>query len=324
MAAAAGVSRSTVSYVLSGSTRHSFPEETRRRVEEAASRLAYIPHAAARSLRGGDYHCVLVALGRLPFAGNVDRLLGQLTDALAQRGRSLLTWTAGGGARLADVLRDVNPGVVVEVMPLTADDRSAARGAGIPVLSIAHSVEHLERAVGALQVQHLVALGHRRLAHVTVEDALLATLSANRAQGVRLAARAHGLAVPPHVVPGALTDAGEALRPVLRRWVGGRHPVTAVCCFNDLFAGAVLLAAAREGIDVPGDLSVVGVDADPFGALLTPTLSSVRYDFAGAAAFIADSIRSELDRGAPGGGRDRMLDLVAAGSTGPAPRRRTP
>lgn len=324
VAVLAGVSRSTVSYILNGSGRHTFPAETRRRVEAAAAQLSYIPHAAASSLRGGGYHGVLVALGRLPFASNVDKLLAQLTDALALTGRSLLTWTAGGDARLADVLRDVNPGVVVEVMPLSASDRAAAVGVGIPVVSIAPSVEHLEQAVGALQVQHLLSLGHRRFGIVSVGDGPLATLNDNRAAGVRLAARLHGLLAPEQAVPGDLDGAVEALRVVLRGWTRGPSPVTAVCCFNDLFAAAAVAAAAAEGIAVPARLSVVGVDAEPFGQVVTPSLTTVQYDFRGAASYIAALIRSEIDEEDVDreAGADTMLRLLSRQSTGPVPTAR--
>jgi DNA-binding LacI/PurR family transcriptional regulator len=70
-----------------------------------------------------------------------------------------------------------------------------------------------------------------------------------------------------------------------------------VCCFNDLFAGMVIAAARSIGLEVPGDLPVMGIGDEPLGSLLNPTLTTIRYDVTGVGAHIRDRLREVLDGG---------------------------
>lgn len=358
VAALAGVSRSTVSYVLGGGARlDSFSPDTVARVQAAAAKLAYTPNAAARALRKGQSGVVLLALPDLPLAGNLGKYISALTDAVAGKGRSLLTWFLRPGVQLRDILRDINPQAIFEFVPLAEEDRGSAASSGIPIISATEPIARLDRGVGRLQVSHLAQAGHRRLGIVTTDNEWVGVFSDARRAGAREAAASLGLPGPlefsigtrqaaaatrtplplqltlgagesaavtrsSDAAPGDGVNAGDTavaqLATTLASWTSGAEPVTAICCFNDLFAGMVVAAARSAGLGVPADLSVVGVDDEPLGAFLQPLLTTVRYDFAPMVAFAAGRLEQALDgKPAPRSLDGDMIELVERESVAP-------
>ena len=307
VAARAGVSRATVSYILSGSTRHSFPDATRERVLGAAADLGYTPNAAARALRRGTSGVVLLVLADVPIGANLGALIAGTTAAVAAAGRSLVTWTAGAGPALRETLAHVDPVAVLTLAPLTPDDRAAVDALGVPLVAVPNGLaadqddggfSRGEVHVGGLQLACLADAGHRRVGVVSVRDPRLQVFARGRAEGVRRAALDLGLETPVEVALGDPDDAATAeLAALLPAWRAAG--VTGVAAYNDQYAGVVVAAARRAGLAVPGGLSVVGVDADPMGAFLDPPLTTVRYDFAAAARYVVQRIAAEVDGGPP-------------------------
>ncbi|WP_083734302.1 LacI family DNA-binding transcriptional regulator [Actinomadura sp. CNU-125] len=95
VARAAGVSQTTVSFVLNNRPGQSIPEETRRRVLDAARRLDYRPHASARALAAGRSDIVLLSIPDLPIGQGISRFVEGLAAALADHGLTLVTHLAG-------------------------------------------------------------------------------------------------------------------------------------------------------------------------------------------------------------------------------------
>jgi DNA-binding LacI/PurR family transcriptional regulator len=270
----------------------------------------------------------------MPLGWNFGRLLSSLTDTVTQDGRSLVAWYVRPGLRLRDVLRDIAPRAILEIVPLPEQDREAAAAANVPIISASAPLGGMDRAVGALQVRHLAESGHRRLGIVTVDDQSVAVFGDPRRQGVRMTTAAMGLLPPVELVldtreTGAAMGiklpfeagrgghgghGGAAVRQIaetLHDWTAGPDPVTAVCCFNDLFAALVIAAARTIGLAVPDHLSVIGVDDEPMGGFLQPTLTTVRFDFEGTTAHTQALLRATLDgkpMPAPPGGE--FVELV--------------
>lgn len=313
----AGVSRSTVSYILNGSALQTFTPATVQRVRAAAAGLSYAPQPAARALRRGTSDVVLLPLPDLPSSANFSRLLSALTDGVRATGRSLAIVHLRPGDRVVDVLGDVSAAALLEVLPLADDDRAAVRAAGVPLLSVAHATAALDRQAGALQVRHLAALGHTRLGVVTATERSTLVFARPRLAGITEAAAVAGMA-PPEVeeLAGPPERALAGLGARLHRWRDEERPVTAVCCFNDLFAATVVSAATAAGLRVPDDLAVVGVDDELLAGMLSPTLTTVRFDYAGVAARVGHELRHRLDGGPPpGDGPAGAADLVVRRSS---------
>ena len=98
-----------------------------------------------------------------------------------------------------------------------------------------------------------------------------------RLAGVRAAASELGLDAP--VVGELAAPAGISVRELaalLREWVSRPAPVTAVACYNDVYAMACLAAASQSGLGVPGDLAVIGMDDEAVSAYCQPPLTTIR------------------------------------------------
>jgi DNA-binding LacI/PurR family transcriptional regulator len=125
---------------------------------------------------------------------------------------------------------------------------------------------------GRLATQHLIQLGHRRIAYVRGPGSNSDDLA--RLAGYREALRLAGLTPDPTLVlPGTgRVSGGES---ALSRLVDLDEPVTAVFCYNDMTAIGLLRAARRHGLSVPADLAVVGFDDIPFASYVQPPLTTV-------------------------------------------------
>ena len=113
-----------------------------------------------------------------------------------------------------------------------------------------------------------------------------------RLEGVRQTCADLGLAEP--VVQPVPLDPAEAAEAV-RAWHDADPTVTGIAAYNDEVALAVLAGARRRGLEVPGDLAVIGVDDLPVAALSRPSLTTVRADLEAMSRYIADSIARKLD-----------------------------
>lgn len=279
VARASGVSRTTVSYVLNGRRDASISQATRERVVETARRLGYAPSAAARALRTGRSELVLCVLPDWPIGPVVDVLLEDLTEELAARGMALLAHHGRDRRPLADLWRAVDVRAVVGLTEFAPEDEAAMRRAGIQVLTTA-AAEGGGRApfagdqvrAGRLQAEHLAGTGHRALGYAYPADRRVAAFADQRLAGVRAACAELGLPAP--VVLEVALEAASAAAAV-RAWRSAGDPVTGVTAYNDEVALAVLAGAREEGLRVPDDVAVVGVDDVPLARLAAPPLTTV-------------------------------------------------
>ncbi|TKV59200.1 LacI family transcriptional regulator [Nakamurella flava] len=281
VAARAGVSKSLVSLVLQGSP-HVSPAK-RGAVEQAMAELDYRPNLLARSLSGSRTGLVGVLLDDLRNPWFVD-CLEALRDALHEQGRHTLLAAAGGGQGIDSAavpsfreLR-VDGLVVVGTVPGAQDLLRAAR---LPTVVAGNRDVDLpgvdvianDDLTGAqLAVQHLVDLGHRRIAHLAGRFGVAADL---RAQGYRAAMADHGWG---DLVRVETADASEssAYSAAVRLLDADpdRRP-TAIVAANDLSAIAAQSAALDRGLRVPDDVSIVGYDDTWLASLRAVALTSV-------------------------------------------------
>lgn len=323
VAAAAGVSRQTVSLVLGDKPGPG--AGTRDHVLRIAEDLGYHADLAAQLLRRArsrqlgvlftlghalDPHVVealYTAAARLDYGvvlsailpsrtvrRTVDELLGLRCEALV-----LIGLAVEAPAHLAKVAERVP---VVEIGQRTGAD-------GID------SVRTDDDAGARLAVDHLAGLGHRDIAHV---DGGTLPGAAARRDGYRAAMRAHGLAAHVRVLPGDYTE--ESGADAARRLLEDPRPPTAVLAGNDLCAAGFIGTALRSGFRVPQDLSVVGYDDSRVAGLPYVDLTTVRQDTATMADLAVETCAERLDgqRTTPS---DRLLTpaLAVRGSTAAPP-----
>ncbi|WP_232014274.1 LacI family DNA-binding transcriptional regulator [Cellulomonas fimi] len=293
-----GVSRTTVSYVLNAKDGVVITDATRQRVLDAAARLGYTPSAAARTLRSGRSDLVLCVLPDWTVGPVIDTLIDHLTTALAEHGLSVLVHSGRGKGSLADLWRAVTPCAVLGLAPFDEADTHAMRQAGIPVVGTALDEDpHPEifsvpqADIGGLQVEHLAERGHRVLAYAAPSDDRLAAFADRRLAGARAVCERLGLPEP-RVAPVDL-DVASAVAAV-RQWRSGDDPVTAVAAYNDEVALAVLAGLRAEGLRVPDDVAVIGVDDISAARLAAPALTTVWQAIDAQASYLAASVLTAL------------------------------
>jgi DNA-binding LacI/PurR family transcriptional regulator len=274
----AGVSRATVSYVLNNTDAVRISEPTRRRVREAARELAYVPHAAARSLRAGHTRIVLLPTPETPAGPLYSSVLNELQWALSRLDHTVVQYSSVGltGDDAARAWAELRPVAVLAPDGIGPDGIAVLRRSGTKaVITLgpeavdgAHALLMDHRVVGRAAGEHLRARGHERIGVVMPRDPGLALYADPRLEGVR--------ACGAEVVPLPLAyeeDAAAALARDIRATGLG-----AVFAYDDEYAMLLMRALQDAGTDIPGDVAVMGCDDLMLGRLLRPRLSTVRLE----------------------------------------------
>lgn len=279
----AGVSVGTVSNVLNRPDAVS--PATREKVEAAISELRFVRNESARQLRAGQSStvgAVLLDVGNPFYTAlargiedrlNADRLTLMIgsSDEDPQREERYLRLFAEEGLR----------GVLVAPCKSTPGRLETLSDVGIPVVlldsqSDRHPSVGVDHVSGARQaVRHLVQQGHRKILFLNGPRRLEQAQA--RLQGAREAVEETGLdpdaVLTVRNLPGMSADDGQ--RGFDAAWESGAPRPTAVFCVNDIVALGVMRELRRRGLDIPGDVAVVGYDDVYFASELITPLTSV-------------------------------------------------
>lgn len=334
VAAQAGVSKGTVSFVLNG--RAGVAAATKERVLAAVEELGWTPNRRARSLSTSRADALGMVLARDPVLLGSDPFfapfIAGVESALAPLGQSLLIRFVSGETEAAAYKtlateRHVD-GVIISDLR-RADPRIAlARELGLPAVTLNRPTVRSEfpaacvddRAGIAAAVDHLVGLGHTRIAHVGGPEVYLHATGRRRAWAQAM--RRHGLETTDFVAADFTAAGGAAATRTLLE-VPKRRP-TAVIYANDLMAIAGMAAAQQLGVSVPGELSIVGFDDAELSAYLHPALTTVRTDALGFGRLAAELLLAAI-QGGPTEDRDLpAAQLVVRDSTARASERQKP
>ncbi|MFJ8276598.1 LacI family DNA-binding transcriptional regulator [Streptomyces griseoviridis] len=323
VAESAGVSKSLVSLVLRGSDQ--VRPEKRDAVLRAVRELGYRPNAAARSLSEQRTRTVGVLLNDLRNPWFVD-LLDGLNSLLHENGLHMLLADARLNRRTGQDLtgpfldQRADGLVVIGTLPDPAAlDAVAARipvvvaGAHDPVPDGVDVVAGDDERGARIATEHLVGLGHRRIAHIAGYGAV----GALRGRGFEETTRAHGIAGQCPVEPSDMTEEG-GYRTTVRLLSRPDRP-TALFAANDIASIGAVSAVEELGLRVPHDVSVVGYDNTSISRLRHVWLTTV--DSAGheigrrAARCLLDRIEHAGGPGAPGQRRLTVPSLQVRGTT---------
>lgn len=281
VAARAGVSVATVSYVINNGPRH-VADETRVRVEEVIAELGYYPSEVARSLRLQQSSTVglVIPNSANPFYAEIAR---ELERACTEEGLLVLLCNSDRDPereqRFVFMLRAKQvDGVVITPHGDASALLQPLLAAHIPVVVLEHSlpgihcigIDDLEG--GRLATQHLIDLGHRRIGVIHHETT---ALSVQRQQGYRMALAAAGIEYRPELVitSGSMQADGYS---AMQRLLALHQRPTAVFTHNDIIALGAMRAIYDRGLAVPQDISIVGYDDIAAAAYLAPPLTTVR------------------------------------------------
>lgn len=279
----AGVSRSTVSYVLNDQADLKVPisAETRERVLQAIAELGYEPDARAQSLRRGHTKTVGVIFPTIwnPFFWQT---LSGISSELQAAGYSVyLSLHLEQKVRaLQELVQQRVDGFILlaSVKRLSSDVTDYVRKSGRPAVEITAGeaeFDHVARSYASgthALMEHLLELGHRQIGFIYGVTEEVQGL--DRLLVYRQVLQEAGLSgnEPFEVHCGvSLEDAYQAAYTLLNR----PDRPTALLVINDMLAVAVMRAASDLGLTIPGDLSVAGFDDIPFSSYTVPRLTTV-------------------------------------------------
>jgi LacI family transcriptional regulator len=325
----AGVSTATVSRVLNNSP--SVDPATRQKVLDAAAKLRYVPHGAARTLRSHRSKMVGAIVPSFDYA-----LYARTTSALQQRldehGYALVLaehhYELAVETRIAGQLVEhgVDAFMLVgldheqELFSLLSDyGRPYVLTWGVDAMQRHPSIGFDNRAATYQVTKHLIGLGHKRIA------LLSGPLPGNdraraRGEGVRTALAEHGLDLPDAYVAYAPISLAAAEAGMNRLLAAPERP-TAVVATNDVFAVGGMMACRKAGIRIPEDLSITGVDNTDLGATQTPGLTSVATPITEIGRAAAEQLVARLEGQPYEAFQAYPVQVVHRGSTGPCPER---
>lgn len=282
----AGVSRSTVSYVLNDQAELKIPisDETRQRVMDAIAELGYEPDARAQSLRRGTTNIVgvIIPVIQNPFFWQT---LSGISTALQKAGYGLhLSHPPLSSKQEANAIRDMIRQRVDGLILLAAakyllpELTDYLRETGRPIVEITatraefdHVIHGYSSGTRAL-MEHLLELGHQRIGFIygVTQDVQGFDRLLTYRQVLQEAGLSGDDSLEVHCGD-TLKDAYQAAYSLLRR----PDRPTALLVINDMLAMAVMRAAADLGLRIPHDLSVAGFDDIPFSSYTFPRLTTV-------------------------------------------------
>ncbi len=326
VAKAAGVSMQTVSRVARGLD--NVQPATRDRVRLAMESLGYSPNRAARALRSGRFHTIGVIMFTLSSYGN-SKTLEAIAEAASEADYTITLLpvhqrtrggVAGAFARLTEQAVD---GVIIVLESELPDPDAIVLPSDVPVVVIDSSGQSerplidTDQAQGTrLAVEHLLALGHETVWHVTGPDGSFSAM--RREAEWRASLTASGRTVPEPFRGDWSGEAGYRLGGQIAR----RPDITALFVANDAMALGVLRACHEEGRDVPSTLSIVGFDDMPEASSFWPPLTTIRQHFDEVGRDAIDLLLREMSAAAADGSAPTTIvgtELVVRQSTAPPP-----
>jgi LacI family transcriptional regulator len=303
IADATGVHPSTVSRALDPKKRHLVAEDVAKRIAAQAEALGYQPNRLAANLRLGRSDLIGVLL---PDIANpvFAPILGGIAEALSAEGYSPIVADAGNASLqqisfVETLLSQRVDGLILATVSQDDELVGFCIRRGLPVILVNRS-EARDRVSSVvsdddmgmrLAVDHVVGLGHRRIAHVA--GPLSTSTGALRRDGFERAMARHGLSGVVREAAGYTREAGAQ---AAARLLAATRDMTAIVAANDLLALGVLDALKERGLRCPQDISLVGHNDMPLMDVTSPPLTTVRIEHREmgriAARMLVDTIRN--------------------------------
>jgi DNA-binding LacI/PurR family transcriptional regulator len=337
IARVAGVNKSTASRALRGDT--TVAKATRRRIQQLAAELNYVPDASALRLTNAQTNVLAFAShGFVWKAGGSDpflvELLTEITHRASTHGFDVLLCRYEPGERELETYRRVVRGRHADGLILTdlrpndprleylceqryphvlfgrsAADLDAARLYPYPWVEVDN------RAGARLGTEHLIALGHRRIAFVGGSNVYFC--EADRIMGYRDALEAAAIPFAPELcLTGGTTHEEEDGYRLTRFLLEAENPPTAIFAFSDVVATGVMQAAREMGRCIGREFGVMGFDGLGLGSYMTPALTTLRQPIQYVGRMLVDLLQGVLT-GKPLESQHLLLqpELIARAST---------
>lgn len=318
----AGVSRTTVSFVLNGIQNSHVSEETRIKVLQAASELGYHPNASAQALRKGQSNEICV-LSNISMSANDAEIFVAMQQHALHLGYIPVFYFIGGLSEekrrelLVRILARRPLALLLVQDCIDEGDIALARQMGIEyiLLGTAEPIEEHKldmssretwtalslptRKSGYLAAQHLLEQGHRSLGIVRPEENRHHLAFLQRLQGMRDAIASADFSeaeVGLEILPLQLSM--SSAHGLVDTYLSGSRRPTGIYTFNDEYALPLMGALSDRGLRVPQDIALIGTDNVAFSAFVRPALTTISFDNIAAGQRVIERLAA-LQRGSP-------------------------
>lgn len=282
----AGVSQTTVSFVLNNKTGVVIADETRARIQEAVEQLGYRPNVAAQTLRTQKTNLIGLISDVIATTPHAGQIIEGAQDAAWAHGKLLLLMNTGGNADVEKAAIDMLlerqvEGIIYATMyhrPVTPPEAlrtvpAVLLDCFVPDRSLP-SVVPDEVQGGRTAVEYLLSQGHRRIGFINSADVIPATVG--RLEGYRQALAAYGVAFDDSLVIYAESEVSGGYQGAMKLMERHDRP-TAIFCFNDRTAMSVYDALRKLGLAIAEDVAIMGFDNEQIiAAHLYPPLSTIQ------------------------------------------------
>ncbi|MDR2747421.1 MAG: LacI family transcriptional regulator [Treponema sp.] len=259
----------------------SISEETKELIRKAARELDYVPNMSARTLTTRKSHLIGIIdsdLYRLDTFSppTFTNIMAGFKQVMEKQNFELLLLS-----RLCPNYRNIDGILIMAAAPDQCDPSLYAR---YPCISVNDTLSGITKVITAnyagavAAVQHLIDLGHRRIAYIHGPITSLSQAAMERRRGYQDCLKRNGIPRDDTLIENAGNwqppEGSEAARRLLNR----RPDITAVFACSDHLAYGVLKTLAEKSRKVPRDVSVIGFDGDPFGEFFNPSLTTMSQD----------------------------------------------
>jgi LacI family transcriptional regulator len=285
VARVAGVSQTTVSFVVNNVPNTNIPQETRERVWAAVEELGWRPNAMARGLRLQHSHTIGLISDEIATSSHAGKIIQGAQDAAWTRDKMLLVINTGNNLDIERAAMEMMLERQVEgLIYATMYHREVAPPpalAQVPlVLLDCYTADHSVPSVvpdevqgGQTATEVLLRKGHRRIGLINEIGPLPGRFG--RLEGYKQALAAYGIRFDPGLICTGTATAPEGYRCALELLQLPERP-TALFCYNDSMAMGAYDAVKQLGLSIPGDVAIVGFDnLEVIAAQLRPTLTSI-------------------------------------------------
>lgn len=297
------LSPATISLVLNNSpVARTIPQHTKDRIFSAAKRFNYRPNFVARSLRARHSYILGVVVPDVS-SGYAAVVLSGIEDHLFQEGYFYIVVSHRHKTELIDrypnlLLERSVEGIIAVDTPCRAIPKVpvAAVSGRFDVEGVTNIALDHDRAA-ALALEHLVELGHKRIA--VMKGRSFSSDTKPRWDAFLRQAERLGIAIVPNLtvqLEGSTPSPGVGYVAV-RKLLSASEPFTALMAFNDVSAIGAIRGLREAGLRVPEDVSVVGFDDIPFAAYQNPALTTVRQPLWEMGKLAAKTVLSRIASG---------------------------
>jgi LacI family transcriptional regulator len=295
-----GLNPSTISVVLNDTPGRSIPDETRKRIKEAAKQFNYQPNLLARSFRSRRTLTLGILVPELGDGYHTAVMTG-VGDYLVNAG--YFYFTAHHRHR-SNLIEQYSKQLVAKgAEGLICIDTALEHSLSVPVVAVAGH-RHIQgvtnvvldhRRAAELTLTHLYSLGHRRIAFMRGQP--FSSDSDDRWRGIVEVGNELGIEIRPELTVQLNRDISspELGYPVVQQLFDGKRKFTALVCFNDIAAIGAIRAIHDLGLRVPDDISVIGFDDIKAAAYISPNLTTIRQPLSEMGRFAAQCIVNRLN-----------------------------